>query len=79
MACNGYERIPDYMGFGPWTGACIKKVEEPQKGDAHLALIDRTLYLLGCSGDLVSRLSTGPYGASYGLLGGLIGDTRSTS
>ena len=24
--------------------------------------------LLGCSGDLVSRLSNGPYGASYGLL-----------
>ena len=23
--------------------------------------------LLGCSGDLVSRLSNGPYGASYGL------------
>ena len=24
--------------------------------------------LLGCSGDLVSRLTNGPYGASHGLL-----------
>ena len=30
------------------------------------------------SGDLVSRLSDGPYGASYGLLWGLIGDTKWT-
>ena len=28
--------------------------------------------LLGCSGDLVSRLRNGPYGPSYGLLWGLI-------
>ena len=34
--------------------------------------------LLGCSGDLVSRLSNGPYGASYGLLWGLIRDTKWT-
>ena len=34
--------------------------------------------LLGCSGDLVSRLSNGPYGASYGLIRGLIGDTKWT-
>ena len=27
-------------------------------------------------GDLVSRLSNGPYGASYGSLWGLIGDTK---
>ena len=32
--------------------------------------------ILGCSGDLVSRLSNGPYWASYGLLLGLIGDTK---
>ena len=31
---------------------------------------------LGCSGDLVSRLSSGPCGASYGLLWGLIGDAK---
>ena len=29
-------------------------------------------------GDLVSRLSSGPYRASYGLLWGLIGDTKWT-
>ena len=34
-------------------------------------------HILGCSGDLVSRLSNGPYGASYGLCG-LIGDTKWT-
>ena len=34
-------------------------------------------HLLGRSGDLVSRLSNGPYGA-YGLLWGLIGDTKWT-
>ena len=33
---------------------------------------------LGCSGDIASRLSNGPYGASYGLLCGLIGDTKWT-
>ena len=33
---------------------------------------------LGCLGDLVRRLSNGPYGASYGLLRGLIGDTKWT-
>ena len=27
-------------------------------------------------GDVVSRLSNGPYGASCGLLRGLIGDTK---
>ena len=32
--------------------------------------------LLGCSGDLVRRLSNAPSGACYGLLGGLIGDTN---
>ena len=30
-------------------------------------------YVLGCSGDLVNRLSNGPYRASYGLLWGLCG------
>ena len=36
-------------------------------------------HVLGCSlGDLVSRLSNGPYGASYGLLWGLIGDAKWT-
>ena len=34
--------------------------------------------LLGFSGDLVSRLSTGPHGLSYGLLWGLAGDTTRT-
>ena len=34
--------------------------------------------LLGCSGDLVSRLGKEPYEASYGLLLGLIGDTKWT-
>ena len=34
--------------------------------------------LLGCSGDLVSRLSNGPYGASYGLLRWLMRDTKWT-
>ena len=36
--------------------------------------------VLGCSGDLVlvSRLSNGPYGASYGSLRGLKGDTKWT-
>ena len=32
--------------------------------------------LSGCFVDLVSRLSNGPYGASYGFLWGLIGDTK---
>ena len=30
-------------------------------------------------GDLVSTLRNGPYGACYGLLWGLVGDTKSTS
>ena len=30
----------------------------------------------GCSGDLASRLSNGPYGASCGLLWELIADTK---
>ena len=34
--------------------------------------------LLGCSGDLVSRLGNGPYGAYNGLLGWLVGDTKWT-
>ena len=34
--------------------------------------------ILGCPGDLVSRIGNGPYGASYGLLWGLIGDTKRT-
>ena len=34
--------------------------------------------LLGCSGDLVSRLSSGPYRAYYGLLWWFIGDTKWT-
>ena len=29
-------------------------------------------------GDLVSRLTNGPYGSSYGPVSGLIGDTKST-
>ena len=33
---------------------------------------------LDARGDLVSRLSNGLYGASYGLLCGLIGDTKWT-
>ena len=31
--------------------------------------------ILRCSGDLVSGLSNGPYGAAYGLLWGPVGDT----
>ena len=34
--------------------------------------------VLGCWGDLVSRLSSSSYGASYGSLCGLIGDTNWT-
>ena len=34
--------------------------------------------LLGCSGDLASRLSNRPYWAYYGLLFGLIWDTNWT-
>ena len=34
--------------------------------------------LLRCLGDLVSRFSKGPYGASYGLLWGLRGGTSWT-
>ena len=34
--------------------------------------------LLGCSGDIVSRLSNRPYGASAGLLCGLIGHAKWT-
>ena len=34
--------------------------------------------LLRCSGDLATSLSNGPFGASYGLLRGLIGDTKWT-
>ena len=33
-------------------------------------------YLLGCSGDLVSRLGNRPYRACYGLLWWLKGDTK---
>ena len=33
-----------------------------------------TYRLLGCSGDLVSRLSDWPYGASYGFIWGLVRD-----
>ena len=32
--------------------------------------------VLECSGDLVSRLSNGPYGVSYGLPCSLMGDTK---
>ena len=41
----------------------------------HQRLQIRNSFLLRYSGDLVSRLSNGPFGASYGLLWGLIGDT----
>ena len=34
--------------------------------------------LLGCSGDIVNRLSNWPYEASCGSLWGLVGDARST-
>ena len=34
--------------------------------------------ILGCSGDLVSRLSNGPYRASNGLLWWLVADTKWT-
>ena len=34
--------------------------------------------IIGCLGDLVSRLSKGPYRAYYGLLWGLTGDTNWT-
>ena len=34
--------------------------------------------LLGCSGDLVNRLSYGPYAASYGFLWVLLGDAKQT-
>ena len=34
--------------------------------------------LLGCSGGLVSRLSSGPSGLSDGFLWGLMGDTKWT-
>ena len=43
------------------------------RGDAH-GLLSQAL--LGCSGDLVTRLSNGPYGASSDLLGELIVDTK---
>ena len=39
---------------------------------------DSRVVILGGSGDLVSRLSNGPCGASYGLLWGLVGDTKWT-
>ena len=35
-----------------------------------------TSLLLGSSGDVVSRLSNGPFRACYGLLWGLVGDTN---
>ena len=37
-----------------------------------------TFVALGCSGDLVSRRSSWPYGAYYGMLFGLIWDTKWT-
>ena len=37
-----------------------------------------TVKEVGCSGDLVSRLNSGPYGASYGLLWELVEDTSWT-
>ena len=36
-------------------------------------------FMLGCSGDFVSRPSNGPYVACYGLLWGLIGNRLTES
>ena len=36
------------------------------------------MIVLGCSGDLVSRLCNGPHGACNGLLWWLVGDTKWT-
>ena len=44
-----------------------------------MACVSSMVCILGCSGDLVSRLRNRPYGASYGLVwGGLIGVTKWT-
>ena len=40
-----------------------------------VGMIEATWMLFG---GLVSRLSSGPYGASYGLFWGLVGDTKLT-
>ena len=49
-----------------------------RKGQVLLRLGALNTCILGCSEDLVSRLSKGPSWASYGLLWGPIGDTRWT-
>ena len=59
------------MGFGALWGPAYRALFE----SGSKLLINS---LLGCSGDLVSRLSNGPCRASYGLLLGLEGDTKWT-
>ena len=44
----------------------------------HTFEVHLQLQVLGCSGEFVSRLSHGPYGASYGLLCENIGDMKWT-
>ena len=56
-------------------GASIPGTPGSPKGDRGIDIaVDMDIHL----GDLVSRLSNGPYGASYGLLQWLMGDTKWT-
>ena len=65
-------RIPKTQFF--WAFIHIHALSE-----GFLSLGQRLLdAVLVCSGDLVSQLNNGPYGAYYGLLWGLIGDTSRT-
>ena len=62
---------PPYMGDGGLIArsSIMEGVIVPMASAAPLP---------GCSGDLVSRPSNGPYGASSGISWGLIGDTKWT-
>ena len=48
----------------------------PDDGSSSSKKLHYPVLVLGYPGDLVSRLSNWPYGAYYGLLFGLIWDTK---
>ena len=60
------------------NGEVVRLRTQTSKSCAKATERQKQQLLLRCSGDLVSRLSNGSYGASYGLLWWLIGDTKWT-